>query len=70
MLHGTADTDVPHAESVAIAALLTLHGVPNELVSLEGLEHGLDPGDSPDAQRAVAAAFDRAAEFVVEHVIG
>lgn len=68
LLHGTADTDVPHAESAALAAMLALHSVPVEFISLKGLDHGLAPGETPDARKAIAEAHSRVADFVRRHL--
>lgn len=42
LLHGTADTDVPYGQSVAMAAALKTVGVAHELVTLEGGGHTFD----------------------------
>lgn len=54
MLHGTADTDVPHAESVLMARELERHGVTHRLITLEGSEHNLRDGDLEQVARAYA----------------
>jgi acetyl esterase/lipase len=41
LIHGTNDTDVPHAQSVLMDRALTRHGVPHELLSISGAGHGL-----------------------------
>jgi acetyl esterase/lipase len=64
MIHGTNDTDVPYEQSAAMAAELTRQGVPHELVTVDGAEHGLADGDPAE----VAAAHARAAEFIRQHL--
>ncbi len=68
LLHGTADGDVPYRESAAMAAMLALHEVEHELITLEGLDHGLDPGQDPWHQRAVQTANQQAAAFITKHI--
>jgi acetyl esterase/lipase len=41
LIHGTKDTDVPHAQSVIMDRELTRHGVPHEFISVPGAGHGL-----------------------------
>jgi acetyl esterase/lipase len=62
LIHGTADTDVPHEQSVMMAAELKKHGVRHELVSVAGAEHGLPDGD----KAAVAEAYRKGFAFVGE----
>lgn len=64
LLHGTDDHDVPHSESAALAALLELHGVSHEFVSLPGFDHGLEPGSDPTRIRLSAEATNRARTFI------
>jgi hypothetical protein len=64
LLHGTDDHDVPHAESAAFAAMLQLHEVDHEFISLEGFDHGLVPGDDPDRIRRSNEATARAVRFI------
>ena len=64
LLHGTSDNDVPYAEAVALAAMLELHGVPHELISLEGFDHGLVPGDDAASVEQSARATERATAFI------
>ena len=40
LLHGDADTDVPYAQSVAMAAALDSAGVKNELLTIPDGPHG------------------------------
>ena len=61
MIHGTADTDVPHEKSAYMAIELARHQVPHEFVSVPNAGHGLAGGDkqaNTDA-RAKALAFIR-----------
>jgi acetyl esterase/lipase len=61
MIHGTADTDVPHEKSADMAKELERHKVPHEFVSVANAGHGLSGGDkqrNADA-RAKALAFIR-----------
>lgn len=64
MVHGTADTDVPHSLSADMAKELARQQVPHELLSLQGAEHGLAGGDP----KAVAEARAKAVEFVRKHL--
>jgi acetyl esterase/lipase len=66
LLHGDRDTDVPHEQSVAMAAALKRVGVPHEFISIPGGEHGFDGKGMTDAH--VAAAFDKIEMFLKEHV--
>jgi len=61
LLHGTADTDVPFAQSAAMRDALTHAQVPCELVELQGKDHGFD-FDQRDPD--VVAAIDRAQAFL------
>ena len=38
LIHGTDDTDVPYEQSLLMAEQLKMHGVPHELVTIEGGE--------------------------------
>lgn len=60
MVHGTEDTDVPYACSVAMERELTKHKVVHELVTVAKAEHGLRDGDPKD----VAAAHQKALDFI------
>lgn len=60
LIHGTEDTDVPHEQSVLMAAELRRHGVQNEFISVPGAEHGLPGGD----RATVNAAYQKAFAFV------
>jgi acetyl esterase/lipase len=68
LLHGTDDHDVPHAESAAFAAMLQLHEVQHEFISLPGFDHGLVPGDSPEMIRASQVATEQAVRFIRRHL--
>jgi acetyl esterase/lipase len=65
LLHGDNDTDVPHQQTVAMAAELKRAGVVHELISIEGGEHGFD-GRMQDTQ--VSAAFDKIEKFLKKHL--
>jgi acetyl esterase/lipase len=41
LIHGTNDTDVPHAQSVQMDRALARHKVPHELISIPDAGHGL-----------------------------
>jgi acetyl esterase/lipase len=56
LLHGDRDTDVPYQQSVIMREKLAESGVPHELVTIPGGEHGFDH-DRDSA--AVAQAFER-----------
>lgn len=60
MIHGTADTDVPYQESADMAVELKKHGVPHELITVEGGGHGLPDKTNP----AVIDAYARAIGFI------
>lgn len=61
LLHGDQDTDVPHQQSVDMAAALEAAGVPHELLTIHGAGHGFDE----DATRPdVAAALTRVRAFL------
>ncbi|MBI3837320.1 MAG: alpha/beta hydrolase [Planctomycetia bacterium] len=60
MVHGTADTDVPYQESADMDAALKKHGVPHQLITVEGGGHGLGDKTNP----AVIDAHARALDFI------
>jgi acetyl esterase/lipase len=64
LVHGTADTDVPCDESRNMAARLAEAAVEHELVTPEGIGHGLS-GASPEL---VASIEERAAAFLIERL--
>jgi acetyl esterase/lipase len=67
LLHGDRDTDVPYRQSVDMAAALTRLGVPCELVTIPGGEHGFDRAMSNGDAKA-ADAFDKALGFLNRHL--
>jgi acetyl esterase/lipase len=60
LIHGTADTDVPYAQSKDMDAMLAKVGVVHEFITVEGAEHRL-VGATPEELSHVAG---RAVEFV------
>ncbi len=64
LVHGTADNDVPVDESRNMATRLHDAGVACELVTLDGIGHGL-AGATPEV---VAATERRAAAFLMQHL--
>lgn len=71
LIHGTADTDVPHDESAAMAAALKAAGVTAELLSFDGVEHAFDfvltsADAASDEASAQAQANERAITFLDE----
>jgi acetyl esterase/lipase len=65
LIHGQADTDVPHEQSELMAAEFKRHGVQHQFISLPGAEHGLvggDPQAVEDAYRAALAFLRRHCE--------
>ena len=64
LIHGEKDTDVPHEESVIMAAELKKHHVEHRLMSIPEGEHGL-PGADP---RTVDEAYRTAIDFLRKHV--
>jgi len=63
LIHGTADTDVPYAESKNMAARLKEAGVQHEFLTIQGAGHGLS-GARPEE---VENAYTRAVEFIRSH---
>jgi acetyl esterase/lipase len=63
-LHGTADKDVPVEQSLAMARELKRHGVPHELITIEGGGHSLWGGD----RKLIDQAFKRSTEYIREHL--
>jgi acetyl esterase/lipase len=73
LFHGTNDTDVPHQQSVDMAAALAQAGVFHDLVSISGGGHGFDGGvqlnDMQDLHlKPGAAAFERTVSFLQQYV--
>ncbi len=64
LVHGTADTDVPHEQSVMMAAELARHGIPHRFISVPGAEHGLKGVDP----RWIESAYADAGEFLRAHL--
>jgi acetyl esterase/lipase len=64
LVHGTEDTDVPHAQSAAMAAELRRHKVPCEFISVSGAGHGLAGGD----RKIVNEAHQKALTFIRRHL--
>jgi len=62
LIHGEADTDVPHEQSVLMVSELRKHGVEHRLLSIPGAEHGLagtDPKVSADAYRKAVTFLEQ-----------
>ena len=66
LLHGDADTDVPHRQSAAMAAELKRGGVEHELITIKGGGHVFDRKGLQDAE--VSAAFGRVEKFLAKQV--
>jgi acetyl esterase/lipase len=64
LIHGEKDTDVPHEESVIMAAALKKHDVEHRLISVPDGEHGLPGAD----RRAVDEAYRVAIDFIRKRV--
>ena len=58
LIHGDADTDVPHEQSVMMAEQFRRHGVEHKLFSIAGGEHGLAGGDPRQIEQAYRQAFE------------
>ena len=66
LLHGDEDTDVPYAQSAAMAERLGTAGVRHELISMAGRGHDFEqPGF---ADPVVAKVLDRVLAFLRQHV--
>jgi acetyl esterase/lipase len=61
MIHGTADTDVPHDQSVQMVERFKQHNIPHQLISIANGEHGLGGGNRDE----IAAAYRQAREFII-----
>jgi acetyl esterase/lipase len=77
LLHGDRDRDVPFEQSEQMAAVLTEHHVPHQLIRMKGFDHLFDKfpnGWGPDAEPIglkhpeVAEAFDQVVAFLNTHV--
>lgn len=66
LIHGTHDTDVPYEQSTMMADQLEKHGVPFELHTIEGAEHGLAGADPSE----VDLAYQTALRFVDSYMRG
>jgi acetyl esterase/lipase len=64
LIHGQNDTDVPHEQSVMMAAEFKKHGVQHQLLSIAGGEHGLAGVDTKVTVETYAAAV----EFLGKHL--
>ena len=64
LIHGDNDTDVPHEQSVLMAAELKKSQVPHELLTVAGAEHGLAGASAKDTE----AAYRNAAAFLRKHL--
>jgi acetyl esterase/lipase len=64
LIHGERDTDVPHHQSVLMAAELAKHAVEHRLLSIAEAEHGLAGAE----QTAIDDAFQEAAVFLRRHL--
>jgi acetyl esterase/lipase len=64
LIHGTEDTDVPYAQSVAMAKELERNKVAHELVTVRGAGHGLGGGDRKLVQEANA----KGVAFIHQHL--
>ena len=62
LIHGTADTDVPHEQSVMMADELQRAGVEHQFFSLENGEHGFGGADP----QAIDDAYVKAIAFLKE----
>jgi len=58
LIHGETDTDVPHEQSVLMAAALKKHGVEHKLLSIPGAEHGLAGVPRETSDEAYRSAVD------------
>jgi acetyl esterase/lipase len=63
LIHGTEDTDVPYEQSVFMERGLSRHGVPHELVSVQGAGHGLSGARNADVDRV----YQRVMAFLKQH---
>jgi len=63
-LHGTADTDVPVSQSIAMARALERNGVAHEVITIERGGHSLWGGD----RALIDQAFKRSMEYIREHL--
>ena len=61
-LHGTADPEVPHTQSVEMKAALDKIDVPTEIILIKEGGHGLWGGD----RKLIEKAFQRSMEYIRE----
>jgi len=66
LIHGTNDTDVPYRQSELMARQLEQHGVPFELQTLAGAEHGLAGANPEDIEKLYQSIL----RFLNQHMIG
>jgi acetyl esterase/lipase len=64
LLHGDRDADVPHEQSVMMAAALAAAGVEHKLITIAGGQHGFDSERTPAARDA----FQRVLDFLGAHL--
>ncbi|MFT5467820.1 MAG: acetyl esterase/lipase [Verrucomicrobiales bacterium] len=64
MIHGTADTDVPHEQSLIMEREFKKHGVKHRLISVENGEHGLGGGKPEEIEAARAAMLPFVERFM------
>jgi dipeptidyl aminopeptidase/acylaminoacyl peptidase len=64
LIHGRLDTDVPHDQSVLMAAELGKQDVEHGLLSIDGAEHCLAGAE----QTAIDDAFRETASFLRRHL--
>lgn len=63
LIHGTADTDVPFAQSDSMAKELTKKGVPNEFLAIKGMGHGFGRRTDGHSQ----GAYEQVMQFLEKH---
>lgn len=69
LIHGSADTAVPIAESKNMDKVLQAAGVSSTLRKIEGAEHNVDLDPKTNQQMGEAGGlFDEVRDFLVEHL--
>jgi acetyl esterase/lipase len=68
LLHGNADTDVPYAQSVHMAARLAEAGIEHSFITIPDGPHGFDHNPETAETPGVAGAHDSVIEFLSTHV--
>ena len=68
LLHGDADTDVPHTQSLQMDEAFKAAGVDHELIIVPGGAHGFDGAGMENP--AVADVFEHVRAFLARHVQG